>query len=492
MLLSDLIGGNGEAAAINVTGLTDDSRTVKPGFLFAAFHGVNVDRRAFIPDAISHGAVAILTTPGSTLDDGDVYVLEDQNPRHRFAIMASRFFANQPENIIAVTGTNGKTSVADFVRQIWNGLGYAAGSVGTLGIIGPEKVAALQHTTPDPVALHSALADFVDQGVDYAAIEASSHGLDQYRLHGVRLAAAGFTNITRDHQDYHGSFQEYFLAKKKLFSEVLDGEGVAVINADDPAAAEIEDLCRERGIDVISTGFSGREISINSVAPTSSGQILEVTCFDDDYRIELPLVGAFQANNAVVAAGLAIACGAPMEQVMDLLQRLQGVPGRLQHIGDREFGTRGSASIFVDYAHTPDALQTVLETLKPHVTGKLSLVFGCGGDRDQGKRAQMGQIAGKLADRIIVTDDNPRSEVPATIRREIISGIEIGEGATVAEIGDRGLAIDDAVAALAAGDILIVAGKGHETGQIVGDTVTPFNDREELLKALAGGDAHGA
>ncbi len=492
MRLSELIGGNGEAAAIDVTGLTDDSRTVKPGFLFAAFPGINVDRRAFIPDAIDHGAVAILTTPDVSLDDPRIYVLEDQNPRHRFALMASRFFNAQPENVVAITGTNGKTSVADFVRQIWAGLGYAAGSVGTLGAIGPDSVNPLQHTTPDPVALHSALADLANLGVDYAAIEASSHGLDQFRLDGVNLVAAAFTNITRDHMNYHGSFEEYLAAKTRLFSEVLSEDGIAVINADDPASKAIETACQARGIEIISTGFAGKDMIINLAEPTSSGQVLDVTCFDEDFHIELPLVGAFQANNAVIAAALAVACGAQVEDAMSRLEWLEGVPGRLQQVGNREFGEGNAAPVFVDYAHTPDALRTILETLKPHAPGSLSLVFGCGGDRDQGKRSEMGSIADSLADQIIVTDDNPRTEDPAAIRHDILRGMHGGDGDRIQEIGDRRAAIQMAVSALASGDVLVVAGKGHETGQTIGDDVLPFDDAEELRIALAGGVADDA
>ncbi len=394
--------------------------------------------------------------------------------------------------MVAITGTNGKTSVADFVRQIWAGLGYAAGSVGTLGLIGPDSVSPLQHTTPDPVALHSALADLANLGVDYAAIEASSHGLDQFRLDGVNLVAAAFTNITRDHLNYHGSFEEYLAAKTRLFSEVLSEDGIAVINADDPASEAIETACRARGIEIISTGFAGRDIIINLAEPTSSGQVLEVTCFDEDFHVELPLVGAFQANNAVVAAALAVACGAQMEDAMSRLEWLEGVPGRLQQVGNREFGEGSAAPVFVDYAHTPDALRTILETLKPHATGSLSLVFGCGGDRDQGKRSEMGSIADSLADHIIVTDDNPRAEDPAAVRRDILRGMHSGDGDRIREIGDRRAAIRKAVAALAAGDVLVVAGKGHETGQIIGDDVLPFDDAEEVRTALAGGTADDA
>lgn len=492
MRLSDLIGGNGEAAAIDVTGLTDDSRSVEPGFVFAAFPGVNVDRREFIPDAIDHGAVAILTTPDAAPQDARIYVLEDQNPRHRFALMASRFYGDQPENVVAVTGTNGKTSVADFVRQIWAGLGYAAGSVGTLGVIGPDSVDPLNHTTPDPVTLHTKLAELAGRGVDYAAIEASSHGLDQYRVHGVEIAAAAFTNITRDHQDYHGTFEEYLAAKMKLFSEVLDPTGIAVLNADDNHSAEIEAVCRERGIVVISTGFTGSDIAINNSVPTSSGQILDVTCFDENYEFELPLVGGFQANNAVVAAGLAIACGAPDEHVMDQLERLHGVPGRLEHVGSREFIEGDAASIFVDYAHTPDALETVLNTLRPHVSGSLDVIFGCGGERDTGKRSEMGRIAGDLADHLVVTDDNPRNEDAAAIRAEVLAGLTTNAQANAREIPDRREAIKAAMFGLRAGDVLLVAGKGHETGQIVGDEVYHFDDREIVLSLLQEGSGNDA
>jgi len=472
--LSELIGGNGDAAAIDVRGLAADSREVRPGFLFAALSGSRNDGAAFIAEAIGRGAVAVLARPGTPVADRTVRVIEDDNPRRRLARLAARFYPDQPATAVAVTGTNGKTSVVTFTRQLWAGLGACAASFGTLGIEARDFTLPLGHTTPDPVTLHRLLADLAHRGIDHLAIEASSHGLDQHRLDGMRLVAAGFTNLSRDHLDYHADAAAYGAAKRRLFVDVMR-QGVAVLNADDPEGEALVAVSRRHGHRVLSYGRNGRDLRLVAQTPDARGQRLTLDLLGERHLIALPLAGSFQASNALCALGLALASGSPLDPLIEGLATLRGARGRLQLVG----WSGADAPVYVDYAHTPDALAQVLATLRPHVGGTLAVVFGCGGDRDRGKRPEMGRVAAAAADRVIVTDDNPRSEEPAAIRRAILAGCP---GAR--EIGDRALAIGEAVAALGAGDGLLIAGKGHEQGQIVGLEVRPFDDAAIALAAL--------
>lgn len=484
MQLAALIGTDAlplpEGGATEILGLTADSRAVKPGYLFAALPGTKLDGTAFIAQALDKGAAALLVPQGAVVE-ARVPVIADRNPRRRLAMMAARFFGAQPKVIAAVTGTNGKTSVATFLRQIWTQLGEQAASLGTLGISSAKGERPLGFTTPDPVALQAELAALAKEGVTHLAMEASSHGLAQYRLDGAKLTAAGFTNITRDHMDYHTSFDDYLYAKLRLFGEVMGPGGIAVINADTAQFAEFEAVSWARGHRVISVGRKGRDICLVATRNHARGQTLELVHQGQNYEVKLPLVGAFQASNALVAAGLAIGCGGEASKVFAALENLTGAKGRMEEAAHLPNG----ASVYIDYAHTPDALENVLLAMRPHTAGKLSVVFGCGGDRDPGKRVMMGEAAARLADAVFVTDDNPRSEDAGAIRAAILKGCP---GAT--EIGDRAKAIETAMRALGAGDVLVVAGKGHETGQIVGSETLHFSDHEAVLAAaekLGGG-----
>ncbi|PKU22683.1 UDP-N-acetylmuramoyl-L-alanyl-D-glutamate--2,6-diaminopimelate ligase [Telmatospirillum siberiense] len=459
----------------DIAGLTADSRAVKPGHLFAALPGAKADGRDFIGDALSRGAAAVLAPLGTALPDARAVLFTDDNPRRRFALMAARFHSRQPKVVAAVTGTNGKTSVVNFARQIWAKSGLRAASLGTLGLNAPGRVEPGSLTTPDPVSLHRNLDRLAADGVTHAAIEASSHGLDQYRLDGVAVSIAAFTNFTRDHLDYHGGMDGYWQAKCRLFGEVMPAGRVAVINADSPQAGLLTRLCLDRGHRIISFGAAGTDIRLSRVAATSEGQDLSLIVMERPYQLHLPLVGAFQASNAACALGVVLATGIQPDAAVAALAGLEEVPGRLQKVASTSRG----AAIFVDYAHTPDGLETALKALRPHTARHLVAVFGCGGDRDKGKRPQMGRIATLWADRVIITDDNPRGEDPAAIRAEILAACP---GAS--EIGDRREAIRQAVASLGAGDLLIVAGKGHETGQIVKDRVLPFDDAEQARRAV--------
>jgi UDP-N-acetylmuramoyl-L-alanyl-D-glutamate--2,6-diaminopimelate ligase len=467
-----------------IVGITADSRQVRPGFLFAALRGTQRDGRAFAADAIKKGAAAILTDDADALAlDPEtrrrVAVIADPNPQRRLALLAARFYSRQPRTIAAVTGTNGKTSVAHFTREIWTYLGYPAASLGTLGLVSPAGRRSGALTTPDPVALHRDLAELAAQGVEHAAIEASSHGLAQFRLDGVTVAAAAFTNLTRDHLDYHGDMAAYRGAKQRLFSDLLRTGGAAILNADSAEFAGLAALCRARGHRVIGYGSaSGAELRVVERLPSRDGQRLRLVLSGERRDIDLPLVGEFQAMNVLAALGLVIATGTPADEAAGTLGRLTGVPGRLQRVGETVTG----ATVFVDYAHTPDALATVLAALRPHVEGRLAIVFGAGGDRDRGKRPLMGQVASELADLVYVTDDNPRSEPADEIRRAIIAAAP-----HAVEIGERREAIGAAVAQLRRGDILVIAGKGHETGQIIGDKVLPFDDVLVASDAIAAG-----
>jgi UDP-N-acetylmuramoyl-L-alanyl-D-glutamate--2,6-diaminopimelate ligase len=470
---------------VEITGLTADSRKARPGFLFAALPGTRANGRDFIKDALARGVAAVLVPRDfdceAAFPSRDIPFVTDENPRRRFALMAARFFAAQPETIAAVTGTNGKTSVAAFTRQIWERLGHRAASLGTLGLIVPgvERPGAL--TTPDPVTLHQTLADLAGDGVDHLAFEASSHGLDQYRLDGVRVRAAAFTNLSRDHLDYHRDMDAYLKSKMRLFGEIMAPPGVAVLNADAPEFESLASLCRARGHRILGYGQGGADIRLVSRAPALRGQRLEIRVSGRSFSVNLPLAGDFQAMNALCALGLVIATGGDPEAAAAALETLTGAPGRMELVASHPNG----ASVFVDYAHTPDALEKVLVALRPHTRGKLVVAFGCGGDRDKGKRPIMGALAAKLSDLVFVTDDNPRTEAAAAIRREILAGARSGPS-EVREIGDRRQAIHAAVGELGPDDVLVIAGKGHERGQIVGAEVLPFDDAEVARAAVAG------
>ena len=479
MRLSELVQNGGPPPSVfrdvDVTGLAADSRDVRPGYLFAALNGTAARGTDFIPDALDHGAVAVLMpadaeAPAPVPDA--VPLVRDANPRRRFAQMAARFYGRQPRVVAAVTGTNGKSSVAAFTRQIWQAAGLRAGSMGTLGIDTGDTDAgtipvSIRHTTPDPVTLHAALAALADAGVDHLAIEASSHGLDQHRLDGVAVIAGAFLNITHDHLDYHDSADAYFHAKAGLFERVMAPGGTAVLNADMPEFPRLKELCRARQHRLITFGSSAADLTLVERHEDGFGQRLVIEAFGERHEIFVALPGGFQASNMMAAAGLAIATGVAPDQAIAALGQLKGVPGRLEIVAHHPNG----APVVVDYAHTPDALSAALDALRPYVRGQLVVVFGCGGDRDREKRLVMGGIAAARADTVIVTDDNPRSEDAAAIRAEIMTACP---GA--AETGDRARAIGDALAMLGPGDVLLVAGKGHETGQTIGDTVIPFDD----------------
>ena len=388
--------------------------------------------------------------------------------------MPAQFFAAQPKTVAAVTGTNGKTSVTVFLREIWAALGQRAASMGTIGVVTPDGETKLNHTTPGPIELHRILAELKRDGIDRLAVEASSHGLDQYRLDGVDIAAVGFTNLTRDHMDYHPTFEAYLACKLRLFRELARDGAVAVVNADTEHAEDFIAAAKARGLRLLTVGEKGESLKLLARAPHGDGQSLKVAYDENTYTVALPFAGAFQVSNALVAAAFAIGLGENARAVFAALAGLKGAPGRLEKVATAKSG----APVYVDYAHTPDALENILTALRPHTKGKLWVVFGCGGDRDKGKRPLMGAAAAKFADRVIVTDDNPRSEEAAAIRKEALAGCP---GAR--EIGDRAEAIRAGIAALGEGDVLVIAGKGHESGQIVGAVVHPFSDRDEAIKA---------
>lgn len=469
-----------EGGDVVVSGLTADSRAVKPGFVFAALPGTKVDGGAFIPQAFAQGAAAVMCQAGTYGGEGPV--VHSDNPRRLLALMAARFYHQQPDTIVAVTGTNGKTSVAVFVRQIWAALGFRAASLGTIGVVGPDSTIELKHTTPDPVQLAQIMAKLSDDKIDHLAIEASSHGLSQYRLDGLRLTAGAFTNLTRDHLDYHATLEDYFAAKMRLFAELLPAGAGAVINMDSPQGADVLLIAEQRGLLPFTVGHAGTSLKLLSATRNGLGQQLKIQAKNHVYDVALPLVGEFQTSNALVAAGLVIAAGGEEALVLHALESLKGAKGRLELVGVAKNG----ASVFVDYAHTPDALENAIEALRPYVNGKLAVVLGCGGDRDKGKRPIMGEIAARLADLVIVTDDNPRGEDASTIRKEIMRAAPDAQ-----EIGNRAAAIAAAVNALNAGDVLLVAGKGHEEGQIIGAETLPFSDHDAVLAALRGEIYHG-
>ncbi|RUX26582.1 UDP-N-acetylmuramoyl-L-alanyl-D-glutamate--2,6-diaminopimelate ligase [Mesorhizobium sp. M7A.F.Ca.US.011.01.1.1] len=460
---------------LEVTGISSDSRQVKPGVVFFALAGTKADGAVYAADAASRGAAAIVAGKGSTIAGLSVPVLAVDDPRLALALSAARYSGKQPETIVAVTGTSGKTSVAAFTRQIWEQAGYAAASIGTTGVVAPGRNDYGSLTTPDPVALHQLLRELADSGVTHASMEASSHGLDQRRLDGVKLAAGGFTNLGRDHMDYHPTIEDYHRAKLRLFDTLLPKGAPAVIFADDPWSAPTTLAAQAAGLNVLTVGRHGDFLRLKRVEHERHRQRAEVEADGVLYEIDLPLAGDFQISNALVSAGLAISTGTPVAKALMALERLKGAPGRLDLVGT----TASGAPVYVDYAHKPDALENVLASVRPFTTGRVIVVFGCGGDRDRGKRPIMGEIATRLADVVIVTDDNPRSEVPETIRAAILAA---APGAI--EIGDRRHAIHEAVAMLHAGDTLIVAGKGHEEGQTVGSETLHFSDHEEVRAAL--------
>ena len=451
--------------ATPVTGFAIDHRKVAPGTVFGAFAGARFNGEDFIAAAVAAGAVAVVARPEAQVS-GALHIV-DANPRRAFAQLAARFFAPFPATIVAVTGTNGKTSNVELVRQLWRMAGESAASIGTLGVTTPDERVVTGLTTPDIVTFLSNVAGLGREGVSHVAYEASSHGLDQYRSEGPRVAAGGFTNLSRDHLDYHGDMESYFAAKMRLFSEVVADDGAAVIWADDEWSARAIAVARARGLSLFTVGTKGEGLKLVERVATQLGQTLKIEAEGKMYTVALPLIGAYQAANALTAAGLVIATGGSVALTLANLARVQGVQGRLE----RATLTRSGAPVYVDYAHTPDALEAAIAALRPHARGRIWLVFGAGGDRDTGKRPQMGAIAAQHADIAIVTDDNPRSEDPATIRAAILAA---APGAR--EIGDRRAAIAAALAEAGSDDIILIAGKGHEQGQIVGDRVLPFDD----------------
>ncbi|KAF0116167.1 MAG: UDP-N-acetylmuramoyl-L-alanyl-D-glutamate--2 6-diaminopimelate ligase [Rhodobacteraceae bacterium] len=465
-----------------LSGLTVDSRAVRAGMLFAALPGTQVHGARFIPLALEQGASAVLTDAegvrlaAEVLGDSDVALVVAEDPRAALACAAALWFGAQPDVMVAVTGTNGKTSVATFTRQIWAALGHEAINIGTTGIEG-AWTAPSSHTTPDPVTLQKLLAAAAQGGVTHAAMEASSHGIDQRRLDGVRLRAGGFTNLTQDHLDYHKTMEAYFEAKAQLFTRLLPEDGVAVVNLDGAKGSAMAELALSRGLRVLTVGKGqGADLQIAATRPDATGQEVRYLWQGRAFQTRLALIGAFQAENVAVAAGLAIAAGDAPEAVLAVLPRLTGVRGRMQLAATR----RNGAAVYVDYAHTPDAIETALKALRPHVMGRIVVVFGAGGDRDRTKRPLMGAAAKAHADVLYVTDDNPRTEDPASIRAAILAACPDAN-----EVSDRAEAILRAVDALLPGDALLIAGKGHESGQVIGTDVYPFDDVEQASVAVA-------
>ena len=455
-----------------VVGLTCDSREVKPGFVFAALPGTVTDGRKFIESALEKGASAIVSTGDMDLP---VPYLASAEPRVAYAQMAAKLYAGQPKTLVAMTGTNGKSSTVEFLRQIWAYAGKQAACFGTLGVQAPKGYRPLTHTTPDAVALHKTLSELSSEGVTHAAMEASSHGLDQYRLDAVQITAAGFTNLTQDHFDYHADAENYFLAKARLFARLTPANAPVVINTNDEYGQRLVKMCEERGQDVMQVGWSGQDIRIDEVMPRAASQMITLVVKGERHKIELPLAGEFQVLNAISALGLAMVTGVEKGTALKALENLEGVAGRMERAGQ----TKDGAPIFVDFAHTEDGLDKLLRSVRPHTMGKIVVAFGCGGDRDPDKRPKMGKVAAKLADDVIVTDDNPRTEDAATVRKAVLKGCP-----DAAEIGDRAAAIREGIKRLAPQDCLVIAGMGHEQGQSVGTEVIPFSDVEQVKLAL--------
>ena len=478
MKLADLLPPDAQYdtrfASREILGLTADSRAVHDQFLFVAIPGTKSDGLRFVPQALSAGAIAVMAERRPESLPDDIAFVEAANVRRALALAAAAFFPRQPRTTVAVTGTSGKTSVAAFTRQIWSALGQQAASIGTVGLVWPGGEIYGSLTTPDPGYLHRTINGLAVEGVTHLAIEASSHGLDQFRLDGVRIAAGAFTNLSRDHLDYHPSVEAYLKAKLRLFEDLVVRGGGAVIAADHPQSAAVANAATLRNLRVLTVGRSGRGIALVGARIDGYGQKLEIEHAGRRFAVRLPLVGAFQVENALVAAGLVLITGGDPAQVFPALETLQGAKGRLEQAGQRN-----GAPIFIDYAHKPDALEKALDALRPYVKRELVVVFGAGGDRDPGKREIMGSIAADKADRVVVTDDNPRSENPAVIRAAILKGARFAT-----EVGDRAEAIRRSVQSLRPGDVLLIAGKGHETGQIVGSKVLPFSDHAAVAAAL--------
>ena len=462
MRLGELLG-SGDGA--QVTGFAIDHRKVAPGTVFGAFPGTRFNGEDYIADAVKAGAVAVVARPDARVE-GAVHVKAEE-PRQAFAALAARFFAPFPGTVVAVTGTNGKTSNVEMVRQLWRMAGHVSASIGTLGVTTADDQVTTGLTTPDVVTFLSNMAGLKRMGITHAAFEASSHGLSQYRTEGLPVSAGAFTNFSRDHLDYHETMEAYFAAKMRLFTEVLAPGAGAVIWADDPKSAEVELIARTRGLKVLTVGEKGEALRLVSRTPSQLGQTLVIAAGGTEHKVTLPLIGAYQAANVLTAAGLVIATGGDVKQTLSHLSRLQPVRGRLE----RAVITKAGAPVYVDYAHTPDAIEAAIKALRPHTTGRLITIFGAGGDRDVGKRPEMGEVAARMSDLVIVTDDNPRTEDPAAIRRAVLAGAKDAR-----EIGGRREAIAAGIAEAGPDDIILLAGKGHEQGQIVGDKVLPFDD----------------
>lgn len=457
------------ATPVTITQVTSDSRDVRPGALYVAIKGTAVDGTQFIPQAIQAGAAAVLCDVG--IEVSGAVAIHSNHVRRSLAQIAAVFYQKQPRHVVAITGTDGKTSTADFFRQISYHLGKSSASIGTLGIFSGDGKALYpeSQTTPGPVLLHQVLAEMTEAGISHVGMEASSHGLDQYRLEGVQLEAAAFTNIARDHLDYHASEEAYFLAKARLFSEILPAGKTAVLNQDDARFSALQSICKKRNIRVVGFGKHGADFRILEIIPKAQGQRATLEIYGKSYALDIPVAGAFQVFNIAAAVALVEATGENIDAALAVIPKLKGVPGRLEHVATLASG----AVVFIDYAHTPMALANILRTLRPHTKRKLHVVFGCGGNRDAGKRPEMGRFASELADEVIVTDDNPRKEDPASIRRAIMAACPRGK-----EIGDRREAIYTALQNLRAGDVLVVAGKGHEKTQTIADKIYPFDDAE--------------
>lgn len=465
-----------------IRGVTQDSRAAKSGYLFAAIIGTRMDGRKFIGDAITHGATAILVPEGTELPDdidtSNITLIKAEQPRLEFSKIVAKFYDKQPDRIAAVTGTSGKTSTVHFTQQLWEALGLASVSFGTLGVRGTGHVRSGSLTTPDPVSLHAEIADLAAAGITHLSLEASSHGLDQRRLDGLHVKAAAFTNLSHEHLDYHSSMEEYFFAKHRLFSEILQDDGVAVLNADIEEFEPLRDICKSRGLRVISYGHKAGDLKLVSATPRPKGQTIELEVFGQTRSLTLPLVGEFQAMNSLCALGLVMAedpdNAERTDRLLTALETLKGAPGRLQLVSGHPQG-----AVYVDYAHKPEALRSILKTLRPYAKNRLICLVGCGGDRDTSKRSIMGQIADELSDLVVITDDNPRSEDPAMIREAMMEGAPGAQN-----IGGRREAISWAINEMKDGDVLVIAGKGHEQGQIIAGKVEPFDDTEEAEKSI--------
>lgn len=469
-----------EGADCDIQSLSRDTRTLKPGALFAAIQGEAGDGRSYINEAVAKGAVAVLAPPGTAIP-ANVSKVFHREPRRALVQIAARFYPLQPATIAAVTGTSGKTSTVHFLRQMWKQCGKKSASIGTLGMIADNFYEKGALTTPDGIGLHRDLQMLAkEHGVTHAALEASSHGLEQHRLDGARISLAAFTNLSRDHLDYHKDMENYLAAKLRLFNELLPSDGTAVLNVDVPEFEELQRIVKKRGIHIVTYGKANANVTLNGRKTITDGQELTYSIGGRSWHSFIPLPGAFQAVNVTCALALALASGEDETKLIDGLARLEGVPGRLEFIGSYKGG-----AVYVDYAHKPDALENVLQALRPHVKHRLTVVFGCGGNRDTGKRPIMGEIAMRLADNVIVTDDNPRNEQPAAIRKEILAGANKMNGGAK-EIGDRADAIAYALASMQEGDVVVIAGKGHEQGQMIGNETRPFDDRDVARSLIKG------